>query len=195
MMFSGLDGKALAGAGFRRRLGAVAPLLALWLAGCTTTQPYPREHAACYERMQQQAAQLLPAFEALGHRPEIQLHLDEEMRDGRGFRQSPDIMGDALPGGRVRLRPSRVCDNVAIGRAVVAHEMAHVALQHRGAPGSGIVLQWERPPQQEMEADELALAVLLKAGGSPLAVRFIECRLRGCGGSAGGSGTNPAFRR
>jgi len=166
----------------------------VFLGACTTTQPYPREYAACYEMVQRHAAQLLPVFETLGYRPEIHLQLDDEMRSGRGFRKPDNVLGDAIPSGRIRLRPSRLCGNDAVARAVLAHEMAHVALQHRGAPGSGLVLEWERPAQHETEADELALAVLRKAGGNPLSARYIECRLGACGGAPGGSASSPAFR-
>lgn len=150
------------------------------LAACTTTQPYPKEHAACYERVQQHAAQLMPVFAALGYRLEPDVRLDEEMLNNRGFRAPDDVLGDAIPNGRIRLRPSRVCVSQAIARAVLAHEMAHVALQHRGVRGTGVTLAWEKPPQQEIEADGLALKVLRQAGGHPGAVAYVACRLGSC---------------
>jgi hypothetical protein len=154
-------------------------LLSLLLGGCATT-PMPPELAACHARMEAHAAHLRPAFAALGHRPEVHLRLDEELADGRGFRKGKSTLGDASPSGAIRLRPSRVCADEVLARAVVAHEMAHVALQHRGVPGSGITLLWERPPQQEMEADELAHAALLRAGGDPRAAMLVSCWLGRC---------------
>lgn len=164
------------------------------LAACTTTQPYPKEHAACYESVQQHAAQLMPAFNALGYSFEIDVRLDEDLLNARGFRQMGDVLGDALPNGRIRLRPSRVCANPSVVRAVLAHEMAHVALQHLGVKGNGITLAWEKPPKQETEADELALRVLRKAGGHPGAVNYIACRLGNCPGQASGRPGAPASR-
>ncbi|MDK9725525.1 MAG: hypothetical protein OEL88_11610 [Sterolibacteriaceae bacterium MAG5] len=150
------------------------------LAACTTTQPYPKEYAACYERVQQHAAQLMPVFAALGYRMEPDVRLDEDMVNNRGFRAPDDVLGDAIPNGRIRLRPSRVCASESLARAVLAHEMAHVALQHRGVRGTGVTLAWEKPPQQEIEADGLALKVLRQAGGYPGAVTYVACRLGSC---------------
>jgi hypothetical protein len=82
-----------------------------------------------------------------------------------------------------------LCGDDAVARAVIAHEMAHVALQHRGTPGTGVVLEWEVPPQ-EVEADRLALEVLRRTGGHPAAERLLACHLSNCGGMAG-----PAMRR
>lgn len=160
----------------------------LALAGCAAAPPAPLQ-TACQQRMDRHAAELLPGFHALGYRPAVQLRLDDEMRDGRGFRQSGEVLGDASPGGRVRLRAARLCRQDAVARAVIAHEIAHVALQHRGTPGTGVVLEWEVPPQ-EVEADRLALEVLRRTGGYPAAERFIECHRGNCGGMAG-----PAMRR
>lgn len=160
----------------------------LALAGCALAPPSPLL-TACQQRMDRHAAQLLPGFHALGYRPEVQLRLDDEMRDGRGFRQSGEVLGDASPGGRVRLRASRLCGDDAAARAVIAHEIAHVALQHRGSPGTGVVIEWEVSPQ-EVEADRLALEVLRRTGGHAAAERFIECHRNDCDGMAG-----PALRR
>lgn len=171
----------------------LALLACLCLPGCTPMQPYPQGYAACYERMQRHAAELAPGFAALGYRPAVRLSLDDKLPDAYGLHAMSDVMGDALPSGRIRLRPSTLCANDALARAVVAHEMAHVALQHRGAPSTGLVLEWEGPPQQENEANALGLAVLRQTGGYPAAERFLECRLTDCsfGAAAGGA---PTFR-
>jgi hypothetical protein len=163
-------------------------LLSLLLGACAATPPSP-ELVACHARMEAHAAHLRPAFAALGHRPEVYLRLDEDLADGRGFRKGKSTLGDASPGGAIRLRPSRVCADEVLARAVVAHEMAHVALQHRGVPGSGITLLWEKPPQQEVEADELAYAALQRAGGDGRAAMLVSCWLGRCGrsGLPGGS--------
>lgn len=156
------------------------PLSAAVLVGCAVVPPQSPEQAACLRRMEGHAAQLLPGFAALAHRPVVRLQLDDDMRDGRGFRQSGAVLGDALPDGRIRLRASGVCGDEVVARAVVAHEMAHVALQHRGMPGTGVIVEWEKPPPQEIEADRLALDVLRRTGGHPLSERFIECHLTNC---------------
>lgn len=167
---------------------AAALLGAAFLAGCVSTQPYPQEYAACYQGVQRHAAELMPVFNAMGYRMEIDLRLDDQMLSNRGFRQPEDILGDAIPSGRIRLRASRVCVNTSLARAVLAHEMAHVALQHMGVTGTGVTLEWEKPPKQEIEADELALKVLRQAGGYPASVAYVTCRLGPCQGqSAGGS--------
>lgn len=155
-------------------------LLSMLLGACATAPPGP-EMAACLARMEMHAAALRPAFAALGHRPDVYLRLDEDLADGRGFRKGMRTLGDASPGGAIRLRPSRLCADDVLARAVVAHEMAHVSLQHRGVPGSGITLLWEKPAQQEIEADELAHAVLLRAGGDPRAALLVSCWLGKCG--------------
>lgn len=171
-------------------------LIAVLAAACADVRPYPREYAACFDRLQRDAAQLLPGFEAFGYRPLVQFQLNEDMRNARGFRKTDDVMGDAVPSGLIRIRPSRVCGNPVIARAVVAHEMAHVALQHKGVPDTGLVLEWEGAPSQEKEADALALSVLRKSGGPAQAEHFIECRqLLECGAGATGSAGAPAFRR
>lgn len=157
----------------------VAFAFVIALAGCATAPSSPLQ-AACLARMNVHAAELLPGFEALGYRPQVNLQLDDEMRNGRGFRQSGQVLGDASPGGRVRLRASRLCGDAAAARAVIAHEMAHVALQHRGSPGTGVVLEWERPAQ-EVEADRLAIDVLRHTGGHPAAEQFLACHFDDCG--------------
>jgi len=156
----------------------MALLVSLLLGACALPPPTP-EQSACLDRMRAHAAELQPAFAALGYRPEVSLRLDEEMPDGRGFAKSDSILGDASPGGLVRLRPSRLCADEALARAVVAHEMAHVALQHRAMPGSGVTLAWV-PQPLEVAANELAYAVLTRAGGDGRAVRVIRCWLHGC---------------
>lgn len=154
-------------------------LLLLLLGACAMPPPRP-ELAACLARMEGHAASLRPAFAALGYRPEVHLRLDEEMADGNGFRKAASVLGDALPGGSIRLRPSRVCADEVLGRAVVAHEVAHVALQHRGVAGSGITLLWENPAPQEVEADQLAYAALTQAGGNADAALLVRCWLGQC---------------
>lgn len=156
-----------------------ALLILLLLAGCAT-QPLTPELSACLARMEGHAAGLLPAFAALGYRPAVHLRLDEDLVDVSGFRKMANTLGDASPGGQVRLRPSRLCADDVLGRAVVAHEMAHVALQHRGVVGSGITFLWEKPPRQEVEADELAYAALRRAGGDPRAAQVVSCWLDRC---------------
>lgn len=162
------------------------------LSACASLQRYPPGYEACYERMQRHVAELATGFAALGYRPVVHLSLDEKMDDARGLHAMSDVMGDAVPSGRVRLRPS-LCADDALARAVVAHEMAHVALQHRGVPTSGLILEWEGPPQQENEANALGLAALRKTGADPSSERFLECRLKDCGVGAGAGGT-PSFR-
>ncbi len=156
----------------------MALLVSLLLGACALPPPTP-EQSACLDRMRAHAAELQPAFAALGYRPEVSLRLDEEMPDGRGFAKSDSILGDASPGGAVRLRPSRLCADEALARAVVAHEMAHVALQHRAIPASGVTLAWE-PQPLEVAANELAYAVLMRAGGDGRAARLIDCWLGRC---------------
>lgn len=180
-------------AGLHAWRGTAAGLTAACLCACAPLPPYPPGYAACYERVRRQAAELAPGFAALGYRPAAELHLDENMPDAYGLHAMSDVMGDAMPDGRIRLRMSAVCGDDLLARAVVAHEMAHVALQHRGAPTTGLVLAWEGPPPQEREADALALAVLRKVGGDPRAERFLECHANGCGAAGGPKGT-PSFR-
>lgn len=155
------------------------PILLLLAAGCAVAPPQSPAVGACLQRMNAHAAELLPGFVALGYRPEVRLQLDDDMRAG-GFRQPGGVLGDATPGGRIRLRTSAVCGDAVAARAVLAHEMAHVALKHQGMPGSGVTLEWEKPPQQEVEADRLALDVLRRLGGDPAAERFLECHMTSC---------------
>jgi len=152
------------------------------LAGCAAAPPQSPAQQACLERMNAHAKELLPGFAVLGHRPEVRIQLDGEMRAG-GFRQPGEVLGDATPGGRIRLRTTAVCGDRAAARAVLAHEMAHVALRHHGTPGTGVTLEWEKPPQQEIEADRLALEVLRATGGDPAAERFLECHMTNCAGT------------
>jgi hypothetical protein len=165
--------------GDTRHMTRTVILLSLLLGACAATPPRP-ELAACLARMEAHAAHLRPAFAALGYRPEVYLRLDEDLADGRGFRKGESTLGDASPSGSIRLRPSRVCADEVLARAVVAHEMAHVSLQHRGVPGSGVTLLWEKPPRQEIEADELAYAALMRAGGDPRAATLVSCWLGRC---------------
>lgn len=165
--------------GDTRRMTRMAIFLGVLLGACATVALGP-EQAACLARMEAHAAHLQPAFAALGYRPEVYLRLDEDLADGRGFRKGDSTLGDASPGGAIRLRPSRLCADEVLARAVVAHEMAHVSLQHRGVPGSGVTVLWEKPPQQEIEADELAHAALLRAGGDPRAAMLVSCWLGKC---------------
>jgi hypothetical protein len=164
------------------------------LAGCATVPPYPPQYAACHERVLQHAGQFMPGFAALGYRPEVRIYLDEEMRDGRGFRAPDNVLGDALPWGRIRLRPAAVCGSDYLARAVLAHEMAHVALQHKGVPGTGLVLAWEKPPQQETEADALALKVLRESGSDWQSIHYIECRLGKCDAAGTTAGLRQSLR-
>lgn len=167
--------------------------LAATICGCAPIQPYPDGYAACYARMRRHADDLLQGFAALGYRPAVKLQLDEKMPDAYGLNSMQDVLGDAKPDGRIRLRASAVCADDELARAVVAHEMAHVALEHRGSPSTGLVLAWEGPPKNENEANALGLAVLRRIGGHPLSERQLECRLTDCAGMAGPRGT-PAFR-
>lgn len=130
--------------------------------------------------MQRFAQELAPGFAALGHQPRIRLQLDDKLPDAYGLHAMSDVMGDALPGGRIRLRASSLCGNDVLARAVLAHEMAHVALQHQGTPNTGLVLAWEGPPKQEQEADRLALAALRKSGSYPLSEAWLGCHVGDC---------------
>jgi hypothetical protein len=179
--------------GGRKLRAGAAFWLAAALSACAPIQPFPPGHAACYQRMEGHVAELMPGFAALGYQPSIRLFIDEKLPDVYGLHAMSDVLGDALPSGRIRVRASSVCANDRLAQAVVAHEMAHVALKHRGAPTTGVVLTWEGLPPQEREADTLALAVLRRINGYPQAQRFLECHLNGCGGAAGPKGT-PAFR-
>lgn len=165
------------------------PVLLMLLGACATPPSRP-ELAACLARMEAHAARLRPAFAALGYRPEVYLRLDEGLADSRGFRATENTLGDSLPGGLVRLRPSRLCADEVLARAVVAHEMAHVALQHRAVAGSGITLLWEKPPRMEMEANQLAHAALKHADADDPAARLVACWLGNCDGAR-----KPAGRR
>ncbi len=158
-------------------------VLSLLLGSCAMP-PLAPELTACLARMEGHAADLMPAFDALGYRPDVHLRLDDDLADVRGFRKPASTMGDALPGGSIRLRPSHVCADDMLGRAVVAHEMAHVVLQHRGVAGSGVTLLWETRPRQEVEADELAYAALTRAGGDARAAVLVSCWLGKCDGIA-----------
>jgi hypothetical protein len=156
----------------------------LLLLGSCAMSPAGPELTACLSRMEGHVTRLMPAFAALGYRSDVHLRLDEDLSDGRGFRSSASTLGDSSSSGSVRLRPSRVCTNDVLASAVVAHEMAHVALQHRGMAGTGITLLWEKPPRQEAEANELAYAVLTRAGGEADAATLVGCWLGRCGGNA-----------
>jgi hypothetical protein len=156
--------------------------LLLLLTSCASPLPGP-DLVACLARMENHAASLKPVFAAMGYRFDVHLRLDEELTDGRGFSKSENVMGDASPGGAIRLRPSRLCGNDMLGRAVVAHEMAHVALQHRAVAGSGIIVLWEQRSPQEVEADQLAYAALRQAGGDSGAAALVSCWLGKCGSS------------
>lgn len=165
--------------GDTRRMTRMVVFLFVLLGSCAVVPPRP-ELAACLARMETHAANLRPTFTAMGYRPEVYLRLDEDLADGRGFRKSESTLGDASPGGAIRLRPSRLCADEVLARAVVAHEMAHVSLQHRSVPGSGVTALWEKPSQQEIEADELAYAVLMRAGGDVRAAMLVSCWLGKC---------------
>lgn len=161
-----------------------ATLLLILLLNACAMPPSRPDLAACLARMEAHAASLRPAFAALGYRPAVHLRLDEGLADSRGFRAAQNTLGDSLPGGSIRLRPSRLCTDDVLARAVVAHEMAHVALQHRAVAGSGITLLWEKPPQQEAEANQLAFAALKRAGGGDPAAMLVGCWLGDCDGVA-----------
>ncbi|MCF8178923.1 MAG: hypothetical protein K9J74_10480 [Sulfuritalea sp.] len=130
--------------------------------------------------MKSHAASLEHAFAVLGFRSEVHPHLDEELADGRGFAKSVSTLGDASAGGNIRLRPSWICVAPVLARAVVAHEMAHVALQHRGVSSEGVVVAWAEPTRQETEANELAYAVLVRSGVDTRAARLVACWLEKC---------------
>ena len=85
-----------------------ATLVLIVFLGACAMPPSRPQLAACLARMEAHAASLRPAFAALGYRPEVQLRLDEDLVDGRGFRKSESTLGDASPGGSIRLRPSRL---------------------------------------------------------------------------------------
>jgi len=149
-------------------------------SGCSSV-PLSPEQAACLTRMERHVEALRPAFANLGFTPAVYLRLDEDMLDARGFRKATTVLGDAVASGNIRLRPSRVCPDEAVARGVVAHEMSHVALRHIGVISTGVTLMWERQPQQEIEADELALRVLKATASDPRASQFLYCRLGACG--------------
>lgn len=154
--------------------------LLLLLLGACALPPLSPAQQACLERMDHHANSLKPAFAALGYKPKILLLLDEDLADGRGFAKSTAILGDSSAGGTIRLRPSRLCSDEVLARAVVAHEMAHVALQHRGLPVEGVIASWDKPPGQETEANALAHAALLLSGGDARSARLVACWLGKC---------------
>jgi hypothetical protein len=160
------------------RLSGLLSVCAALLAGCATVTP---ESAACLARMKHHAVQVEPGFAALGYTFGYSIVLEEGLYSNRGFPSPPHVMGDALPSGRIRLRPSWVCGDDVQAQAVVAHEMAHVALQHRNTDTSGISLEWA-PPRHELEADALGLKALQKAGAPRAAWKFLDCRLGQCEG-------------
>lgn len=151
-----------------------AALLFLLLLGACATPPLSPQASACLERLRAQGEGLLPHFAALGYEVRMHVLLDEELADSRGFRAPANVLGDATAGGRIRLRPSVLCPNPSLARAVIAHEMSHVALRHMGSVGTGVTLAWEGPPPQEREADELAYRVLERAGGDRLSLDYVR---------------------
>ncbi len=157
--------------------------LVLPMLGACAMPPLAPVHLACLERMEGHAESLKPAFAALGYRSEVHLRLDEYLADGRGFAKSVSTLGDSSAGGSIRLRPSRLCSDAVLARAVVAHEMAHVALQHRGTPSEGIVVLWDKPPRLESEANELAHAALVRSGDDTGAAKLVACWLGKCDGA------------
>lgn len=161
-----------------------AILILFVLLGACAMPPHRPELAACFARMEAHAASLRPGFAALGYQPEVYLRLDEHLADSRGFRSSKATLGDASPGGSIRLRPSRLCVDDVLARAVVAHEMAHIALRHQGVAGNGITLLWDKPPQQEADANQLAFTVLKRTGGGDPAAMLVGCWLGNCDGVA-----------
>lgn len=160
------------------RLSGLLSVSAAILAGCATVTP---ESAACLARMKRHAIGLESGFAALGYTFSYSIALEEGLYSNRGFPSPPHVMGDALPSGRIRLRPSWVCGDDVQAQAVVAHEMAHVALQHRNMDTSGVSVEWA-PPREELEADALGLKALQKAGAPRAVWKFLDCRLGQCEG-------------
>jgi hypothetical protein len=160
------------------RLGWVLSLPAL-LVSCAQTPPTPPQYARCKARMDEFAAQIQKGYVALGYRFSTRITLDAQMLDHRGVAQPATVMGDALAGGFIRMRPSSVCQSDMAARVVLAHEMAHVALRHNGAR-QGVVLKIgdTRQPVQELEADQLAARVLEKIDAR--AADYMYCRLNLC---------------
>lgn len=156
---------------------ACAVVAALSIAACAHVPSNP-EQAACLSRLEAIAQHLLPAFAAEGYQPTVRIMLDTDLANSRGFASPPGVLGDSVPGGRVRLRPA-LCANPPWAVVVVAHEMSHIALNHMGEVSTGVSLEWEIPPK-EKEADALALAVLKRAGGPRESIAILECRLGGC---------------
>jgi len=152
-------------------------LLLPLLAGCVTTSPDPAR-AACQSRMEKLSEQLLPGFAAAGYRPTVVVLLDDKLFNGRGFPSAPEVLGDSMVGGRVRLRP-QLCDEEAMAVIVMAHEMAHIALNHHGTLATGVNLAWETP-RHEAEADALALTVLKKLHAPKAMLDYLTCRLGQC---------------
>ena len=152
-------------------------LLLAGLAGCGSTPVDPAK-SLCLQRFDVMTQRLLPAFAAEGYQPAVHLQLDDTLTNGRGFAAPDGVMGDSLPSGRIRLR-SRLCQDQALASIVLAHEMAHVALRHYGAPSSGVTLAWETP-RAELEADQLAQKVLRRTGAPRSLLDFLDCRLGQC---------------
>jgi len=163
---------------WRRHLPQLLPLLPLLLAGCATTPADPKLQA-CQQGLENLSRRLMPAFERLGYRPEVRIQLDADLANGRGFPALPEVQGDSMPGGRVRLRPA-LCADAEMAGIVLAHEMSHVALHHHGTLSTGVNLAWETP-RNELEADGLARKVLQQTGARQEVVDFLACRLGQCG--------------
>ncbi|HEY3431805.1 MAG TPA: hypothetical protein VGK09_04590 [Rhodocyclaceae bacterium] len=157
--------------------GLLFTSLGLLLASCAITPSDPAR-AACLRQMETLAQGLMPAFASLGYQPSVRIQLDDALANGRGFAASPNVLGDSMPGGRVRLR-SILCQQTDYAYIVVAHEMSHVALNHIGQPSIGVSLAWETP-HNELEADALAGKVLKAAGARQELVDYLACRLGQC---------------
>ncbi len=86
-----------------------AVMVAVLAAACAEVKPYPEQYATCYERLQRDAAQLLPGFEAYGYRPGVRFQMDENLRGGNGFRSCSDNCRGSGSRGRTgrRRHPSR----------------------------------------------------------------------------------------
>ena len=157
--------------------GLVLACLCALLAACASV---PEDPNGCLPRMKKFAQALEPGFAALGYTFSYSIALEENLYSNWGFPSPPQVMGDAVSSGRIRLRPSRVCGDDRLGFAVVAHEMAHVALRHYNSETTGITLEWA-PAKEELEADDLGLRALRKIGASPRVWKLLECRLGQCG--------------
>jgi predicted Zn-dependent protease len=206
--------------------GIVAACLALWLAGCATGQtgmlgPAPLAEAPRVAGLTRQAdrdhAKLVAAFGGEYRAPSMKALLSEAAarivpateRPDEAYQitilDSPVVNAFALPSGRLYVTRGllALANDTSEIAAVLAHEIAHVALRHASArlelearsalvsrvvadvlgdPGAGAQVRDQSRYRiasfsraQELEADQVGVKTLAKAGYDPYgAARFLS---------------------